>query len=196
MGEELMNTKTSLFRGKLVNLEPLDLENDSKKFISWERDTEYHRLGNDDPARLYSARENKEWLESHFHEFIMFTIHSKEDDKLIGSIELMGIQWPSGDAWVGIGIGERDYWGKGYGTEAMKIILRYAFEELNLHRVSLSVFDYNQRAIRSYEKAGFQHEGRIRQYVTREGKTWDLVFMGILRSEWDASHQGTEFGVV
>jgi RimJ/RimL family protein N-acetyltransferase len=105
---------------------------------------------------------------------------------LIGSIELLEFSWSSGDAWVGIGIGESAYQGKGYGTEAMQILLRYGFEELGLHRVSLSVFAYNTRAIHSYEKAGFQHEGRIRQYVLREGKTWDLLFLGILRSEWEA----------
>ena len=64
------------------------------------------------------------------------------------------------------------------------LILRYAFLELNLQRVSLDVFDYNQRAIRSYEKAGFTLEGRQRGVLLREGKRWDLVYMGILREEW------------
>jgi RimJ/RimL family protein N-acetyltransferase len=66
----------------------------------------------------------------------------------------------------------------------MKIVLRYAFAELNLHRVSLGVFEYNPRAIRSYEKAGFQHEGRARKHLNHEGQRWDIFFMGILREEW------------
>jgi RimJ/RimL family protein N-acetyltransferase len=66
----------------------------------------------------------------------------------------------------------------------MKIILRYAFTELNLQRVSLNVFEYNPRGVRSYEKAGFSHEGRERGLLLREGKRWDVIFMGILREEW------------
>ncbi|HXQ36514.1 MAG TPA: GNAT family protein, partial [Anaerolineales bacterium] len=79
---------------------------------------------------------------------------------------------------------ERDFWGRGYGTDVMKVILRYAFMEINLRRVTLSVFEYNPRAVRSYEKAGFVHEGRMRQFLNREGKRWDMLFMGILRDEW------------
>ena len=85
---------------------------------------------------------------------------------------------------MGIGIGERQDWNNGYGTDAMQVILRYAFMELNLRRVTLNVFEYNPRAIRSYEKAGFRHEGRIRQYLNRDGQRWDILYMGILREEW------------
>jgi RimJ/RimL family protein N-acetyltransferase len=66
----------------------------------------------------------------------------------------------------------------------MKIILRYAFMEVNLQRVTLNVFEYNPRAVRTYEKTGFRHEGRMRQVLNREGKRWDMLFMGILREEW------------
>jgi RimJ/RimL family protein N-acetyltransferase len=112
-------------------------------------------------------------------------IRALDGDRLIGFVGLGGIQWNNGDAFVGISLGERQDWGKGYGTDAMRVLLRYAFDELNLHRVSLDVFEYNPRAIRSYEKAGFTVEGRCRQYLHREGKRWDLIFMGILREEWE-----------
>jgi RimJ/RimL family protein N-acetyltransferase len=85
---------------------------------------------------------------------------------------------------VGIGLGEREFWGKGYGTDAMRIILRYAFTELNLHRVTLNVFEYNPRGVRSYEKAGFVLEGRQRGVLLREGRRWDEIYMGILREDW------------
>lgn len=85
---------------------------------------------------------------------------------------------------MGLGIGERDFWGKGYGTDLMKLILRYAFLEVNLRRVTLTVFEYNPRAIRAYEKAGFRHEGRIRGGLYRDGKRYDELFMGVLREEW------------
>ena len=92
--------------------------------------------------------------------------------------------WAHGEGWVGIGLGERDYWGNGYGTDAMRLMLRFAFDELNLWRVSLGVFAYNPRAIRSYEKAGFRREGLVRGDCRRDGQRWDSVFMGILRDEW------------
>jgi RimJ/RimL family protein N-acetyltransferase len=98
---------------------------------------------------------------------------------------LDGVLWTHGESFVGIGLGEREHWGKGYGTDAMRVILKYAFSELNLYRVSLNVFDYNPRAKRSYEKVGFKEEGRCREFLLRDGKRYDLIFMGILRSEWE-----------
>jgi RimJ/RimL family protein N-acetyltransferase len=129
----------------------------------------------------------REWIESHETRgtSFSFAIHTLADDRLIGAIELSVTQWVHGDAYVGIGIGERDDWGKGYGTDAMRVMLRYAFREMNLHRVSLTVFEYNPRAIRSYEKAGFVVEGRLRGWLNREGRRWDMIHMGILREEWE-----------
>ena len=69
-------------------------------------------------------------------------------------------------------------------VDAMKVALRYAFTELNLRRVTLTVFEYNPRAIRSYEKTGFQHEGRLRGALLRDGKRWDMFYMGILCDDW------------
>jgi RimJ/RimL family protein N-acetyltransferase len=114
-----------------------------------------------------------------------FIIRTLGDDQPIGFIGLSGIRWTHGDAWVSIGIGDRAYWGKGYGTDAMDVLLRYAFLELNLHRVSLSVHERNARAVRSYEKCGFVVEGRVRRFIRRDGQFEDLVNMGILRKEWE-----------
>jgi RimJ/RimL family protein N-acetyltransferase len=94
--------------------------------------------------------------------------------------------------WVGIGIGERDYWGKGYGTDAMKLCLQYAFMELGAQRVSLGLLEYNARALKSYEKAGFKLEGRMRQEMLREGKRTDTLWMGILRDEWLQMQNGAK----
>jgi RimJ/RimL family protein N-acetyltransferase len=116
----------------------------------------------------------------------LFVIRALEEDKPIGFVGLDGFNWVAGDAWVGIGIGEPEYWGRGYGTEAMKLVLGYGFRELNLHRVSLCVFEYNQRGYKSYLKAGFVEEGREREWIKRDGRHWDMVYMGILRTEWEA----------
>ena len=75
----------------------------------------------------------------------------------------------------------------GYGTEAARLMLRLAFERIGLHRVGLSVFAFNERAIRSYQKAGFRVEGRLREAIARDGRYWDEIQMGVLRDEWLAA---------
>lgn len=177
----------NLFTGKLVRLAGIDPEEVSQFFVQWNRDSEYKRLLDSDPPRLHSTKATKEWLEKELDkniEMYWFAIRTLEDDRLLGDITLSVINWGSRDAFTGIGIGAREFWGKGYGTDAMKLILRYAFTELDLRRVSLNVFEFNKRAIRSYEKVGFRLEGRERKVMQREGRRWDIIDMGILHEEW------------
>jgi len=101
-------------------------------------------------------------------------------------------KWNNGDVYVGIGIGDRDDWSKGYGTDAMKLAVRYAFLELNLHRVTLGVFEHNPRARRAYEKAGFVLEGRMRGDCLRDGQRSNTLWMGILRKEWERQVQSNQ----
>ena len=104
--------------------------------------------------------------------------------RLIGMVDLFIDHWSHRDAWIGIGIGARADWGQGYGSDAMRLILRYAFAELNLDRVTLSVFEYNERAIHTYRKLGFREEGRQRQRLNRYGRWWDMLIMGLPREAW------------
>ena len=177
---------SNLLTGKLVRLAALDPEVDGPLWAKWRRNSEYDRLSDTDPATLFSPKATRDWIEKHLDNLLVNErqIRTIEGDQIIGSIGLGGNMLTHAEAFVGIGIGEPDFWGKGYGTEAMRLMLTYAFMELNLQRVSLDVFDYNQRAIRSYEKAGFKPEGRQRGMLLREGKRWDLVYMGLLREEW------------
>ncbi len=175
---------TSIFDGKLVHLTLFDPETDAELVSSWNRDSEYSRLLDADAAYMWTPKQLKEWVEKE-KELYFFIIRTLADDKPIGLIDLSGFSWTSRNAWVGIGLGEREYWGKGYGSDAMRVLLRYAFEELNLHRINLDVFEYNERAIRSYLKCGFVEEGRARQALRREGRRWDMIFMGVLKSEWE-----------
>lgn len=182
----------NLFKGNLVYLAGLEPEEIGKSFAQWNRDSEYVRLLDSDPPRLFSSKAIKEWLEKKLEEandMYWFAIRTLEDDRLLGDITLSVINWGSREAFTGIGIGVREFWGKGYGTEAMQLLLRYGFTELNLQRVSLTVFEFNQRALRSYEKAGFRVEGRQRQMIQREGRRWDIIYMGILREEWMEENQ-------
>jgi RimJ/RimL family protein N-acetyltransferase len=177
-----------LFRGELVRFSGEDSEFMAKSMTHWNRDGEFQILMDDEPAMMWSQEKNKEWLEKEHKKAgtnqFTFPLRTIEDDRLIGFVGLFAIKWNHGEAWLGIGLGERAYWGRGYGTDAVRLILCYAFDELNLHRVSLDVFEYNQRAIRAYEKAGFTIEGRARGEVLRQGRRWDVITMGILREEW------------
>jgi RimJ/RimL family protein N-acetyltransferase len=178
----------NLFLGKLVRLAADEPETLGKAFARWNRNSEYRRLMDTEPPQMWSAKSIQEWLEKDMEkeapDQCFFTIHTLEGDRLIGFIALSSIRWSQGEAWVGVGIGETEYWGRGYGTDAMRLALRYAFMELGLERVSLDVFLSNERAIRSYEKAGFRREGIERQKTHRDGKTEDVLYMGILRQEW------------
>ncbi len=174
-----------MFCGKLVRLAAFEPDRHAAISATWTRDSEFSRLYDAMPAYHYTESQVKDWVEKQ-HDLYQFVILDHQNDKPIGLVELDGISWTSGDAFLGIGLGERNYWGKGYGTEAMNIILGYAFRELGLRRVSLTVFEYNPRAIHCYENAGFVHEGRLRQALNRDGKRWDILFMGVLREEWEA----------
>ena len=177
-----------LFRGELVRLTSEEPEIRAKHAARWQRDTEFHRLADSDPAEITSEKKIKEWIEKNIEggfksERYFFLIRALNDDKLIGFLSLW-LDLIHSEVWVGIGIGEREYWGRGYGTDAMKLCLQYAFMELGVQRVSLGLHEYNPRALKSYEKAGFKLEGRTRQDMLREGKRTDSFWMGILRDEW------------
>ena len=128
--------------------------------------------------------------------FIELTMKPQENDKVyaietldglyLGNVGLHRISWEDRRATFGIFIGEKAYWGKGYGTDATRAIVRFAFEQMNLNRIDLQVLDDNERGIRCYEKIGFVREGVQRQYRYREGRYVDMVMMSILREGYEA----------
>ena len=177
-------TKANLWQGKLVKLTARNVETDAAFDARWERDSGFHRLASPNPAYPITLNRARQFYESRGPNSFPFAIRTLSDERLIGYIGLWIGSWTSGEAWVGIGIGDRGDWGKGYGTDAMRVILRYAFTELNLFRVSLDALGSNARAIRSYEKCGFVLEGRTRDAARYDGRYCDEVCMGILRAEW------------
>ena len=180
-----------IFHGNLVYLTAEEPEALAQALSRWFRNTEYTRLLAVAPEILWSWQKIKEWIEKDYEkekpEGYFFTVRTREEDRLIGFFGLWGAEINHLDCVISIGIGEPEYWGKGYGSDAMRLALRYAFTELNLHRVSLFVFAYNTRAIQSYYKTGFKLEGIQRKYMLRDGERHDIVAMGILRAEWEAS---------
>jgi diamine N-acetyltransferase len=108
----------------------------------------------------------------------------KESWVLVGNCGFMKINWLNRYGEIGIQIGEKKYWDRGFGTRAVKLLVGHGFQTLNLHRVWLRVYETNSRAIRAYEKAGFTHEGRFREAQFQNGSYQDVLIMGLLSTEW------------
>ncbi|MHB8627421.1 MAG: GNAT family N-acetyltransferase [Aggregatilineales bacterium] len=179
----------TLFTGELVRLAAKQAD-DNKLIAGWHDNAEYLRLLDDDPARPRSAEElTKRDKDRHDHgngfEFMFRTL---ADDKVIGFGGLWG-QWNHRNFWLGIGIGEPDYRGKGYGTDAMLLLVGYGFRELDAYRIQLGVLSTNPRAIRCYEKVGFVREVVKRADIYRDGQRIDTYYMGLLRPEWEAQQK-------
>lgn len=173
---------SQIFEGRLVRLAAARPE-DRETLARWSNDVEYLRLMDDEPARPQSPDSFPAPRDDDNRDY-QFRIRTLADDRLIGFVALHSFVWNCGTALLSIGIGEPSYRGQGYGTDAMQLILRYAFTELNLHRVGLNVYTYNIRAIRAYQKVGFVAEGLQRETVHRDGQRYDTLWMGILRREW------------
>ncbi len=117
-------------------------------------------------------------------------IHERATDRLLGTCAFSQLDGENGSALYHITIGEKDAWGKGFGTEATRLMVEHAFERLGLHRIALSVFAFNERAIRAYRRAGFVIEGRAREAIRRDGRWWDEVAMSILEQRLAGAGRG------
>ncbi len=123
----------------------------------------------------------------------VFIIVTKEGIP-IGNIGLHRIDWVSRVATFGIAIGEKEYWGKGHGSEALLLLLEYALMQMNLHKIELDVHDFNPRAIASYKKCGFFEEGRRLRHMWKDGGYHDTIQMGVFRENftpvWEEYQRG------
>ncbi len=172
--------------GEKIRLRPIERD-DLPRFVRWFGDPEVRRhLSIYLPPSLAQEERWFERLQERLarNEDLVLAIETLEGVH-IGNIGLHRINWKDRNAELGIAIGEKEYWDQGYGTDAIRTLLRVAFEEMNLHRVQLRVDIDNLRGIRCYEKCGFQREGTLRDMVFREGAYHDQLIMSILRSEWE-----------
>jgi diamine N-acetyltransferase len=160
---------------------------DIPQFVAWLNDPEV--IAGLLIALPMSQAEEEEWFENMIKRPAVehpLTIEVREGDAwmMIGNCGFHNIDWRCHSAEVGIFIGDKHYWNRGYGTEAMCLLLQHGFNTLNLNRIALEVYRANPRAIRSYEKAGFIHEGCKRQGIYKDGQYIDILLMSVLRSEW------------
>jgi len=180
-------TLPNLLRGSRVRLAALTPD-DLPVIARWYEDAEFMRLYDARAAVPKTQAELDRWLEN-LHkskEIVGFAIRPVDRDDLIGTLELDDILWPHGVCGLAIAIGDRANWGKGYGYEAAQLALAFAFDELNMHRVQVTVFTYNERSLALFEKLGFQREGVYREFLQRDGKRYDMILYGILGREWRA----------
>jgi RimJ/RimL family protein N-acetyltransferase len=176
-----------MLEGKLVRLRPYE-KSDIDDLMKWVNDEEVTQYLGSHMTPPLSRSVEEAFLEmamTRSETYKVFAIETMAGE-FAGGVDLRLIDQIDKRAEVGIVIGVRDFWGRGYGTEAMRLMLRFAFGRLNLNRVSLRVFDYNQRAIKSYEKCGFLREGVLRQDRYYDGKYHDTIVMGVLREEFEA----------
>ena len=181
-----------LLEGELVRLTPV-LREDLPDFVGWYTSLEYFRYFGT-LTRLSTLEHEEEWF-SKLHkdkDNLQFAIRPLEQIKAIGYCLIMDIHWQAQNCTVGIGIGAPDYRDKGYGSDALRVLLKYCFMELNMHRVGLSVIGFNERAIQSYRKVGFTQDAVAREAMLRDGRYYDSIEMSILRHEWEALYQEGE----
>jgi len=187
-----MNIQDPLFIGKHIRLAPIDHEKDAEIESKWTHDPEYLRMLGPEPVRPLSAAQIKkkyeaiEKEEEEKHNLFYFTIRTNDDQEhLVGFVRLTWVDWTNSNAFIQLGIGDSKDRHKGYGSEALALILRYTFSELNLYRLSAIIPEYNEAALALFTKAGFIEEVRRRQAIRRDGKRWDVIQMGILSEEWE-----------
>jgi RimJ/RimL family protein N-acetyltransferase len=184
--------RENILRGEKVQLTALRQE-DADVIAEWYQDTAFLRNYDSSPAYPKTEKQLATMLEEEQKDnnTFLFAVRLLDSGRIIGLLQLDGIAWTHGTSWVSIGIGEEADRGQGYGREAMEIGLRFAFDELNLHRVCLTVFSYNQAARTLYERLGFRHEGTYREHLMRDGRRHDMLLYGLLRREWQERTAGT-----
>lgn len=185
-----MDISTPLFDGNLVRLGPIDHEKDPEIESRWTHDPAFMRMMYSDPLRplsVFQLKKKYEMIEKEIEEdknLFHFRIRARADERLLGFGELGRISWPNGSGFIRLGLGAAEDRGKGFGFDALGLLLRFAFSELNLFRLTAIIPDYNQPARALFLKAGFSEEVRRREALARDGRRWDLCNFGLLVDEW------------
>ena len=175
-----------MFRGEKIQLAAIQREF-LPKYVEWLNDWQVSQFLAPGVPFPLSLEDETDWFENRRKREgnYIFAILTLAENRLIGNCGLHGVDLKNRTATFGIFIGDRNYWGKGYGTDATKTIIRWGFEQLGLNRIELWVYDFNPRAIRAYEKAGFKRDGVRRQGLYRDGSFHNELLMCLLREEWE-----------
>lgn len=173
----------SILVGPRLRLRPVT-EADLPVFVRWFNDPELRFwLAMSETPEL-TLEDEWEWYQEMREDPARITWVMEAEGRPIGNLALMNIDETNQRATLGIAVGEKGEWGRGYGTEAIQLVLGFAFKEMRLRRVDLCTDEDNVRGIRCYEKCGFVREGLLRQYRLRRGEPINCLMMSVLRDEW------------
>lgn len=172
-----------MLKGKRVVLRPIEPEH-LAAYVRWMADTEV--LAYLGPFRPMNSAQEQAWYERQNQDPDSINFAVEFDDRHIGGAGLHLRDHKSQNAEAGLFVGEKDLWNQGLGQDILTTIVDYGFANLNLHRIYLRVFAENVRGIHAYENVGFVHEGRFREAEWRHGRWHDILFMSILKQEWEA----------
>lgn len=174
--------RTRLLVGEKVCLRPYD-ESDMQYLLDWYNDYELNKLAGWSNSKVSVSKLRYNMSRSFGSDPMNLMIDNLEG-KPIGTIQLYEIDEQDKSCKLGIRIGDRDYWSKGYGADSVKTLVKYAFMNMGLYRVALRVYEFNERAARCYEKCGFKYEGRSRKSAYIDGDYYDEILMGVLKNEF------------
>ncbi len=178
----MSDKKTVFLRGKKVNLRPIE-KGDKDNFYKWINDPDVrHFVIGTFPKTL---TQEEKWIEDldKDDKNIVFVIETK-DGQPIGTMGIHRIDWKDRVGNTGALIGEKEYWGGGYGTDAKMILLDYAFNTLNLRKICSAVYSFNKRSLNYSLHCGYEVEGRRRRHIFKHGRYWDLIELGLFKEDW------------
>jgi RimJ/RimL family protein N-acetyltransferase len=194
----MLDIQTSLFEAQDIRLGPIDHEKDPEVESRWTHDSEFMclmELKSVRPLAPAMVKKGYESLEKSIEDdknLFYFTIRTRADDRLLGKVVLEWIDWSNGNGFLRLGIGSGGDRGQGLGTQALGLLLRFAFAELNLFRVTIVIPEYNLAALALVRKFGFLEEVRRRNALLCDERVWDLLVFGLLRSEWMEKNNGNK----
>lgn len=169
--------------GKKVYLSPMCVE-DAEKYVKWMNDFKVTD-GLNGSKNLVTVESEREWIEKNNKDGnFQFAIVKQENDELIGNCGFNELDLTNQKGSIGIFIGEEENRNKGYGSEALELLISYGFEYLNLNNIMLSVYSFNENAIACYKKVGFKEIGRRREAYFKNNERYDDIYLDILRNEF------------
>ena len=175
-----------MYNGKLVKLRAYK-EADIERAIEFINDEEVKKLLDSNIPFPMTKWQEEEWIKSRKvgADFTYdFAIEDLETGKYIGGCSINECDVKNRNCTIGIMIGDKEYWGRGYGSDALKVLIKFIFEEVNMNKIKLGVFSFNSRAIACYKKVGFKEECILKNELYRSGKYYDIIQMAIFKDEW------------
>ena len=174
----------AFIEGNSIYLRAIEISDVSARYLAWMNDEEVTRglASGTFPSNMTNLSHYVDQI-INSKSAVMFAICDQSNDLHIGNIKLDNFDWINRTCELGLLLGDRNYWGKGIGTEVVRLCLNYAFNQLNFRKVVLAVYANNPAAIKLYEKIGFQHEGTLRSQILYKGDYIDKHYMGIFSHE-------------